>query len=255
MTDIDKDTVACVLGPGGLVPLAWSGQVSVDPGVTDVLTSTASGARRLSRRRARSRSWHVTGEVPVDWARNLMAVAEGVLGAGPFFWCPPMAQQSNMLPGGFSWPSVGIPTVTSEGIPLRVSGSSSYPTPMTPVRPGQPLTAALWVQGTGSFNIVFYDVAGGGLSTVTTTASTTTLQRVSRTVTAPATAVYALISARDFGLMGGPSLSWTDHLTPYTPPGGCASTILQIGEWSHGHLGRDMASALVNVDFTVVEVG
>lgn len=249
----EHGAVACFYGAGGIIPLAKNGTISYDPGHKEIVSYNANGARRVTRRKARAASWEVSGTAPAGWVKNAFALCR--MGGVPYFWCSPKAQVFNLLPGGFAWGKSSSPAVASSGDLISISSQGGYPTPLAPVRPGLPVTASCFAQGSGAMNLVFYDVAGSEVGRFSQDANHEALSRFSISVVAPEQAVTARISARGFILYGGPALTWTDALTEYHEPMGCASAVISEVSESSSRLGKSGRKAAVNFSFKVLEVG
>lgn len=239
-------------GAGGLIPLTiGKGRHTFDPGYIDVVSKNAVGARRVTRRRSRARSWTYRAETTLNDAQNILAASETL---EEYFFCSYPAQIHNLLPGGFAWPRTGSPAIAVTGEAVTVSDYSAYPTAHTPVRPGKPVTVGVFIQGSGRVNLVFYDVAGTEVGRESQAFTQGQLTRETITSIAPAQAVTARISASGFTLYGGPSLTWTDKPTAYMAPAGIPHAVVQLAPWSADPI-RCGEVTLLDVEFTVLEVG
>lgn len=243
----------------GFLPVAYTGQVSENPGRDFTEFRAMGGGRSVTRRPAAARSWAVSGKVPLDWAQTLLQVRAGTFGYGPFAWVPPLAQRYNALTGGFGDAPATKAAGDSTGALIAVHEVSvKLATARVPVTPGKTVTVSAWA-GSGTVSVEFQTEGGAAVATNSVThPGTGGLQRLSATVTVPGSATKALVAytppATAAGITGQPALTWTTGVTGYIPPAGCSSVFVNVGDLGHTNLGRGIRSTLVDVSFDVLEV-
>lgn len=221
------------------------------------------------------RSWNVeVRQAKPEQVANLLGLLEG--GTPPFVWVEPYAQVTNLLGPGVSTcdAEAAYSSATSQGGPMLLGDgqssvrsllSSSLTTSSyvgnvrTPVLPGQPVTASMWVLGAGAKVRLHWIAADGtqvGMGTSAGTGSAATPTRLHVTATPPAGAVSCIISTLAATQAANPAITWTKDLAPWSLGRGCHKSVVSgFDETVH------MASADIpgwrrsTISFTITEVG
>jgi hypothetical protein len=212
---------------------------------------------------------------------NLAALVAGEYGPGPFWWVDPWAQVTNLYTPAAStldagtWATANGPAAAGGAVQLDdgvLAGRSIVPSGSgvtvylgrrlgvrddTPVLPGVPVTASVWVSGDSvTVRAQFVDAAGALLTSATTTYSAGgTPRRVSVTGTPPATATAVYVAVTGATRIARPALTWTSGVRPWHVGQGMprvAITALDsdvVTAWDGAH-GQGLTAA-----FTVLEVG
>src|SRR5699024_6026920 len=125
-----------------------------------------------------------------------------------------------------------------------------------PVHPDKPFTFSCDVEGAGTaphIHMAFYDAAGGLVQQFSQIGSGTAMQRVSRTVTAPAGAAEAYVGVRDsVARATRPQVTWTPGPVPFSAGHGCRSAV--VDGVSSDLLVVNSGGPVSGVGFTVLEV-
>ncbi|OIH86030.1 hypothetical protein BLJ79_04335 [Arthrobacter sp. UCD-GKA] len=229
------------------------------------------------------REWQASiGSATPAQMAGLTALAEHLYGPPPWVWVDAWAQVTNLLQPAQSMPGAGNPgTWTGDAIaggavtladgtrPVQslASGGGAVTFAYTngahdriPVVPGLPFTGAVYGSGSGSGTVTvgFFDAAGAGLGTSSTTyALTGTPRRLHHTVAkAPTGAATAYVRATGFATLALPSATWTADLAEWTTGKGCGLVVVEGFSESVSHAVRDEPGMRRSgVSFTVKEVG
>ncbi|MDN5685810.1 MAG: hypothetical protein L0G94_03885 [Brachybacterium sp.] len=257
---------------GRLTGLPCHSEERVQPAARYITETTVEGRRRAQVRPVTPRSWDVVWDLsePTEIAA-LTGFISGAWGRGPWVWVPVQAQVGNLLTpresmlvdrasvstehiqdagpvrdasGGWSARSVTV-TITSGWVALARD---------VPVIAGKPVTFSADVEGSGpEVYVVFYDAAGGQMSTNAAAGSGADMQRVSVTATAPAGSVSANIGLRSTVTRAArPQVTWTAGPVPWSAGQGCRSAI--VDGFTEDLLVANRFGPYSQVGFTVMEV-
>ncbi|MGP9490047.1 hypothetical protein ACT3R5_15955 [Glutamicibacter sp. AOP5-A2-7] len=257
------------IGPvGSLIPVKCPSSLSVSGGRGVSFTRTL-GRQKAFMGRVTSRTWEATLSAATE-PRKMAGLAWLVdYGTPPFVWYGSDAAVGNILepsvaglvPTSISglegpmveveagvWVKSALPTVTSVSMPYR--GGSLDP---VAVVPGVALTVSGWVRGASSVAVVWRDVLGASMSTVTASFGTSTgLVRRWATFTPPSGAVQMTLQFFCTQL-AGPAVSLTDAVAPYVPGKGCKRAVPH--GLSEALTMTTRESSMGGYSFTITEVG
>lgn len=245
---------AYIYAPGwGFFPVAYSGQVTSSPRATYTESFSATGGRSINFRPAASRSWHVAGDVPIDWAQDLLKFRSGMFGHGPFWWVSPLAQRTNALPYGFE--GITRRAEDADGAVVAVTTADEHVSGATPVKAGMEITSSAWLT-TGTLAVRFYGVDGGLLLEQSANIAGPALSRSSITSTAPEGSVWSRVAVTGVRVDAGqPAITWGPSMRFYLPPEGCPAAYLDVKDFSHQLFAAEFGDSELAVAFSVLEVG
>lgn len=245
--------------------------VPVTPGRRDFIEQSVEGANSAQVGLRAPRTWEVSiPSASTQEVASLLALGCGEYGIGPFIWVSPAAAALNLLtpevstcgPAADWQPSVEVSgplNIVGEGITGRSLFNSDPSVSLvfgnipTPVIPNTKVTGSAGVLGAGSrVGLSFWTAAGVYLNPSYLSAETGVAgeaRRLSVTATAPSNAAYCLVYGTNTVSGARPAVTWTDHLNPWAPGGGCPKAhISNIPNTVSGVLRQD-------VSFTVTEMG
>ena len=259
--------------PGALAPVACptSENVQQDRAVSEVVPF--SGRRVVQLGRGVRRSWSVGhgAKHPRDYA-VLDALTRWET---PLVWVGAMAQATNLLTPGqatlgdatFSGGASarrglinpgGIPAVSwAGGLPGSVV-SLTGPR-LVPVRPGVPVTVAVWTQRADSGRSTrlvyeFRDATGANVdSGLLTGPSGPALQRAVWTIVPPVSAAEVVLGVHDAATVALPQVTWTPGEVEYAPGRGVHRVVVVPG--SESPIVAHSRQVLTSAAYTILEVG
>ncbi|WP_372699425.1 hypothetical protein [Arthrobacter sp. JSM 101049] len=264
---------------GRLVELKCPAQQQVAAEDRFSFQTTLEGRVKAQVRPVGRRTWQVGTSDATTPAQQgaIMSFLNGEWGPGPFVFVSADAPVTNMLspdaascaPGAFTaGPGTAVgeagPLLTPDGWAGRSysnngAGAIFHGSEQVPVIPGSKATASAYVLGAGAFvRIAWYDAAGNGLgtasSTITATAGTVVQSWI--TATAPAGAASAFVCSVNATASALPALTWTDTLFPRSDGQGCPKAVVHGASRNLVLASREARGGRYsNISFTVQEVG
>lgn len=262
---------------GRLVELKCPATQAVGSDEAFTFSRTLEGKVKAQTRPVSRRVWslQVSTATPQE-VGTLAGFTSGEWGRGPFIWVSPDAPVVNMLtPEQASCdPAIITAGSVSKTGPLALpeggyAGRSLFNSDpavnlvfglqVTPVLPGQPVTASAFLVGAGSkVGISFQAADGSQISSTLSTASGVAgiATRLAVTVTAPANAVSARVYGSNSTQGARPAITWTDRVFEWGDGQGCPRAVVSS-------LSRDLVLALrdplfgrySDASFTITELG
>lgn len=237
--------------------------------------TTLEGARKAQVRQVGRRTWSLqtSDATTPEQVAALEQFSIGAWGPGPFVFVSADAPSSNLLTPEVSTcgPAAKIASVISLAGPHYL-GNGEYAarsllntdpsvilyfgSTRVPLVDRRMVTASAWVSGAGAAVRVFwYDAAGAGLGSSTSSilATSTTTVRSWVSAVPPVGAAACLVGAVSAGRGAQPAITWSDELLPWADGQGCAKAV--VHGTSRGLVLAGPNRTYSNLSYTVSEVG
>lgn len=267
------------LGPlSNLVELTqWAENQSVKTGQDPSFFTGLDGSRTafVQPRVGRSlREWDVSmSKARPTHVAAFLALCLGAYGNGPFVFCDPLAQVTNVLtprqslcdPGTFSQATaapalLAVPGLGDMPAILGISGVQRVGA-FTPVQPGRAVTVSAWVSSDGPVTLTAACMNAAGALTnrgEVTDKGLVRRRRVSATVVpaSNARAVDLRVTSDSPVTIACPAISWTSSMMPWSPGRGASQVVVHsLQEQIEQASPSDERRQRVSYSATVTEVG
>lgn len=263
---------------GRMVGIKCPSSQSVETAERYGFDQTLEGRVKAQAKPVGRRTWNLQlsqATTPQDHSA-LSAFANGVWGAGPFYFVSADAPHTNLLtpqasscaetafatakPGGpvnlgaDGWAGASLTTPTADANGMYFGNS----TELIPVLPGQPVTGSAWVQGAGArVRLNWCDINGDYMFqfVASSNTATSTMSRLSVVGTPPPGAVScSLLAVGPAGMRATqPAVTWGNELQPWADGQGCKKAV--VSAFSRDQVLAVPGNTYSNVSFTVSEVG